>query len=427
MRSKYRVSELSSNEINFWLADRVCSAVAELTQRSDFKRLARWPLDRLCQGSTFPERCVIEQIDSALLQTASALASILERPSVGAAFSLQEPLPDSRGESNSILLQMRPSYSDYIALLSRIADRPWLDLACEDDYFDSTQGLNLAVKPVSNELPGTMVPMADLVPFLQPSLRYAGDFVFRCLLLRIDHWSSLLSQFSELMLKKLRQSQSINGQDAQDILAARQPVRPLLKELQTLYQAEGDAPLREACLVLLRAYVSYRPDADLNWLSLAPAGIERAGILRFHVARGDVRMIEAVAAAVREVKCGLSELEDVDSQIQELSKLHTLCIIQGNGRRELYWQGDKVDVDWKGADKPWALLFDLAEKARKGLALDDFDGVYKLKDAKYRLNKLIPPDLKDKIRASAGRYQLQLDPEQICIRIFQSDEVLRAP
>ncbi len=480
IESSRNSAKIRSSELDFWLSNRVCAAIAELTHRSDFKQMARWPLDRLRPGASTPERQLIEQIDAALVQTATSLASILSRSSVQAAFG---PLPSSvvtLSGSETITGDMTPSGAALVqtatslaSILSRsrvpaafrpqksstgttveystiaedaepvrdrlmeslsyIAGRPWLDLVCTRDYFHSTGGMNLVVEPSRQDdsiTPKTAVAVqwGHMIPAFEPSLRYGADFVFRCLELRIMHWKSVLTRASTLIMQTIKDSLSAQCQDAQDVRDVRIPVQSLFEELKALYRAERDTPLRDACLVLVQTYASYNPSAELTWLGLDSASRDWAGMVRVAVERDDMRMVEAVVAALQEVQRGLEEVEDVESRILELAKSHTLCIIEGIGRRDLYWQGDKIEADWAKAKSSWSLLVALAEKAAKGLAFDGFDLEVSVKDAKSRLRAHVPVELFEKIMPNGRRtYRLDLAPEQICVRTFEEDEVLKEP
>lgn len=457
IRSKDYSNRVTSTEIEFWLSERVCFAAAELIQRGDFKRLARRPLD-LIQGSKSGPRQLVNQIDAALLQTASSLSSILRRPSVEFAFGLEWRLPDQTPETSAIVEQAiaesvvifregqaiepeqsaenqtikvdglaQPVTSEYANLakaLTGIADRPWLDLACEADYFASTGSLNLAVTPTSQDRPRVAIQFGGMLPLLQPSLRYGGDYIFRNLQFRVAHWRDVLSRISNLMLKNVLDSQAADSEDARDIRTAWQPVQPLLEELQAVYRPERESLLTDACLTLVQVYACYKPNVDLQWLGLK---LEDRGLcthMQICIEKGDQRMVDAIADALFEVRRSFGDDEDIESRIQALSQSHSLCIIQGVGRRELYWHGEKVNADWTKIGTSWSLICDLAERAKRGLGLDKLDVKYSLKDAKHRLAQQIPELLKSKIAAIRGSYKLALEPGEICIQVFEENESL---
>lgn len=455
---KVNSSIQNSTEIEFWLSERVCSAVAELMQRGDFKRLAKQPLD-LIHGSSSPARQLVNEIDDALVDTAKSLYSILCRPSVELVCAGEHVTPDpararnpgttraidevveitqyeatitsdvpSNDRTHKVKIRRRlatPDYTHLKRVLSEIAARPWLDLACEDDYFASTTDLNLKSEQIDGDQRKTPIQIGSMLPILQPSLRYGGDFIFQCMLLRISHWKEMLRRISDAILEKFRASHKSDLKDAQDIRAAWRLSQRLIDDLHSVYRLEKVSLLRDACITLLQTYASYRNVADLRWLGLNEELWKCGKGVRLYVEKGDQRMVYAIGDALLEVRRGFDDDEDIESRIAELSRSHALCIIQGVGRRQVYWQGQKVDADWVKLGTPWALICDLAEKAKRGLGVDKVDVKYSLKDARYQLGKHIPVTFRSGISAILGGYKLMLEPAQICIQVFEEHESLK--
>src|SRR6185436_16207325 len=89
-------------------------------------------------------------------------------------------------------------------------------------------------------------------------------------------------------------------------------------------------------------------------------------------------------------------------------RARALVVVAGVGRREAYWRGRRLEVDWFAQQAPWDLLVALAEQAASGRGADAFTlgGGGTLKDRRYRLRKLLPADLDAAIRpAGRGTYR----------------------
>jgi len=121
--------------------------------------------------------------------------------------------------------------------------------------------------------------------------------------------------------------------------------------------------------------------------------------------------------------------EGGDSSLEAKCRSQPLVLVMGRGRREVYWQGQRLDVDWSIHQAPWDLLATLAERACSLQGADTFDleggRRSRLKDRRHRLIRFLPASLNEKIHpAGRGTYKLALRPEEICLLQYAEAERL---
>jgi hypothetical protein len=120
---------------------------------------------------------------------------------------------------------------------------------------------------------------------------------------------------------------------------------------------------------------------------------------------------------------------DSDCLLEAKCRSQPLVMVMGRGRREVYWQGQRLDVDWSIHQAPWDLLAILAERACSLQGADRFDleggRRSRLKDRRHRLIRFLPASLNEKIHpAGRGTYKLALRPEEICLLQYAEEERL---
>ena len=124
------------------------------------------------------------------------------------------------------------------------------------------------------------------------------------------------------------------------------------------------------------------------------------------------------------------------SSVGDLAVRHRLCVIDGGGRREAFYDGAEVGGDdeedegrsgniWHRKQRAWRLLFALAVRARQGRGVigDDRLGI-DLRCATADLRKIVPPSLAGMIRRERGVYRLVIAPEEVIAVRFETREYL---
>lgn len=124
------------------------------------------------------------------------------------------------------------------------------------------------------------------------------------------------------------------------------------------------------------------------------------------------------------------------SSVGNLIDRHRLCVIDGGGRREAFYDGAEIGGDdeedegrpgnvWHRVQRAWRLLFALAVRARqgRGVSADDRLGI-DLRSATADLRKIVPPSLAGMIRRKGGVYRLVIAPDKVIAVRLEAREYL---
>jgi hypothetical protein len=215
------------------------------------------------------------------------------------------------------------------------------------------------------------------------------------------------------------------------------------------YQGE-QARLRDACCSLVQVLAAYHPNPDLGWLGVKPNSwtVASHSIQSYVRSRGEVTICRPEASGTLtamgrqsaslcrpEVLAGIAaSLDGVsglfrrpfesEELIDLLREERRLVLVDLRPRR-VYWDGAQVDEDWDLNDKPWELLWALAERAQKGRPLDAEDlatmnrGKNPVKHRRSRLKALlgeVGKGLDNKIKPVVpSGYRLDLKPAELAM------------
>jgi len=408
-----------SSEFADWLDRDVCPVVDELLKRPDFRAPARWSIDNLLTGSHTEPRRLIETTETALIETATDMAEVLRQPSVRRAIQ-----NSARRGSAADARQAEPDYARFLSTLDFVASRPWRDLASVYDYFGPSAELNLVNRerylgPDSNHLQ-----LADFMRYAQPTLGLPGDFVFRCVEIRVEHWRRLLQRLfvqADGML-----SGGLAGKK-QGLRHAMHDVGTPLRLLRGICHDSAEALKRTACVTLVQVYAGFRPMADLTWLGEAAAMSEHADLFRWRAVEGrDIYISEVVAAALLDCSELYRQKVDLEILIEEKVRSHSLCVIEGRSRHEAYWVGKLLEVDWDRHGRAWTLLTALVEDAKQAETGVDraSDLGVSLRDARRDLQRLLPADFAEFLTLKNTVHRLQLPAAEIFFARFESVDTL---
>jgi hypothetical protein len=411
----------------------VTPVVRELLLRSAFQAQARWPIDHLVAGASSNERSLVEAIDAGLVAAGRLFTELRERPGIAAALDAR-PLASGQAAAHDCdqgvdpesARDSSPPFGDPPRIL---AGRPWHDLACAADYFGPTCDLNLIEREAWLGPDAHAVQIAELVPYFNSALQPLGDYVTQMLLLRIEYWQHQLQ-----LLYARYDALSRDEHGGEDLIwgtlqECRQKLAADLASLREACRGGTSFKTREACIILVQIYAACWPKVDFCWLGpAAPFSQQAARICDRIKKQHDAAIPEQIAAALAEV-AGMYRAEtDPESIIQEACQTQPLVLVEGPGRREVYWKGKRLNTDWQRHGAPWTLLVLLAERHRAGVGADTIDAAdsarrFSIKDARSRLKILVPRDLTDCI-VPAGRrtYKLQLAPTAVRLLRFTSSE-----
>ena len=414
-----------ARQISLWLEKDVCPVVEELVENPAFRAQVSWPIRQLQAGSRTAERALVDEMDAGLVECARQLVKIARHPKVLPGLLKLEPAHDS-----AVRKGCGKPVPFGLGAMEFIEGRPWRDLVRVSDYYQPASNLNLIHPEKSFNAADKPVQLAEFTPFVNPGLRTLGDFVSRMLFLRIDHWESLLMRFRDCVRKVLRDSNM--ERDSQW-----ETFEKMCVDLHRNYEHLKDgslmgkaAKIRNSLIALLQVYAEYRPLAPLEWLGI-PSALPRNGqAIRYQVeTRKELSIAEQVAAALVDVAPLYGDELDPQVMIEAKCETHRLVLVNGVGRREVYWGNTLLTADWVANKGPWELLVALVDRAKSKQGADGTimqDTVPgSLKDFRSRLKKLLPPDFNERIKpAGRGTYRLHLDPGEICSFRFWEDERL---
>jgi hypothetical protein len=124
---------------------------------------------------------------------------------------------------------------------------------------------------------------------------------------------------------------------------------------------------------------------------------------------------------------------DPEDQIEEARRHHRLVLARDGRWCLVYWDGERVAAAWEAHPKKWALLWKLAEAARRRSVVR-WDELCRtpgdLANQKHRLIALLPRELVDLVGTVPGdgcAYRLELAAEEIRLLDFSSEGGLMLP
>ncbi len=388
-----------------WIDRDVCPVVDELLQRAEFRQLARWSLDNLLPGCDTDARRLIEELDQALVHSATQLADLLR--------DLVAETPDELAAS-------------WLSQLETIAARPWRDLVSERDYFGPVAELNLNDREAYFGDGISIRPVDEFSPYVNAALRQPGDVIVICMFLRIKHWRRSLRRAWVFGQSAISKSADAEARRAA-WLAASPPGDSAVNRLHALTDHASEFKCREAAVSLVQMDAAYRPNARLDFLGDAKSVKSQAAVFRDQIAkRDDVRTPAVVAAALTTLADMYRADVDVDAQIAEAVRIQRLVVIAGRGRREAYWERQRLDIDWGRHERAWVLLVEMAEEAvQTGQGVDEMTDLgISLRDARRALGNLLPHGLLDLLKVKNGVHMLGLPAAEIFLGRFEQRELL---
>jgi hypothetical protein len=103
----------------------------------------------------------------------------------------------------------------------------------------------------------------------------------------------------------------------------------------------------------------------------------------------DTELIQQVAAALSDITELYEQGMHADDLIEEARTQYRLVVVVRP--RLLFWDGERLDLNWDSAEKPWNLLLNLAVQAEGLLPLHSYEltGVKDNRDLSVRKVKLI--------------------------------------
>lgn len=421
-------------ELSRWLEEDVCAVVEDLIDRPDFQAEARWPIDHLGGATLTDERSLIKLIDAGLVDFAQQLAGFARLPAIRTPLlrlgEHNELLPEGKSTGSARRNKSAKKTSTPLGLpaIDCIARRPWRDLVTTQDYFYPASDLNLTDRDAFLRPDSSQVQIAEFCPALNPRLQSLGDFVSTILLIRVEYWQHILQRFWVRCQMALQNTAQAGGSPWEKILEARRQLDEHSERLKLCLTGK-QAAVRGSCTALLQVYAEYRPLTNLHWLGL-PNWTRTGSSIRYRIeGKNGVAIGEQVAAALVNVTEIYRKNVDPEALVEAKCRLFPLVLVTGQGRREVYWQGCCLEVDWFTSNAQWDLLTAMVERVKSAQGADEIDlklAIHgSMKDRRHRLKSCLPANLNEKIESvGRGTYRLALRAEEVCLLRFDNDEQL---
>jgi hypothetical protein len=409
----------ASEALEGWLAGSVCVLAEELMEREEFRRLANWPLTAFDYDIDTTQRSLLRAVDSGLVEFAEALLRLVKQPLVTQLLVELEakwPRPVDSWLAGEVDAGRR---TPGIAAVETIARRPWLDLAAPEEYFVPTRQLYTAEPE----------PLLEHFDPLGPRMPLLGDYVTRSIFFRIEYWRAQLARlYGQCTV-------ALCGERAADLLLESLEAHKALENRVNAFTAEcfsvTDLRARENAIVLVQAYNAYAAVPKLDWLKSRRDIIESArGLTRFCIRREGICDMNALELVVNAIMGSATIYRAAhEGQIQFAKALAAKRLVLTDSPRSAYWNSQCIVANWERKTMLWELFWELAGRARLGLAVDrdclsNKRSLRAIRDRRSDLGKLLPPELNDLIVA-AGRYcyRLELPSEAIALLVHEDDEL----
>ena len=432
-----------AEQLTEWLEFDVGRIVQSLLDRPGFRRRVRWPIDLLSRqerpgsGFTSPQRELVFQVDRSVVAFAKRLVQIANSEPTRSALQASAQMPQTNDPLGDELHPFAGLPPIGLARIESIASRSWDDLVSIRDFF----------APMQPPLDGGMLQHGSFLPLANPRLRAPGDFITRCLEIRISELLEDLTQFYRRLWDMHPPHVPGRSPDLETLASQLAELRSTVDELRRVCFDGPDARVRDSCIALLQVYVAFRLNTDLHWLGTPPelvAGI--ADIPQRVRRRLQWDVPERAVAALIDITDLVRRKQSPEDVIEEKKATKRLVLVEE--QRAVYLDGRPADVgeaNWHGRHNLlWELLWELADRARIERSVDAYRlsnlkapkpehnnqppeplSEQAVKDRRSDLKKIISPELNELIvSAGAGTYRMTLDPSEISLLGWFTEETI---
>lgn len=391
--------ELRSDQWEAWLRDDVVPVVEDLLENPVFRRRVRAMPEMLFSSPPHDGRTSINALADALVSEAQTLVAAARE------LNLVEALADQDRAQDQAWIDEHSAHGiDVRSTIEKLADRPWFDLANPEDLWTPTMDLYLR-RPDGLLLRQYRRRRSDW--------KLLGDHVIDLMFERIDFWKKRLEHARHQIQSRLGGSPA--GLAAHErVFRCIFEVEQQFQSVRNQWQTGNDARLRNACFVLLQAYIAYHPVPQLDWLEFDShtLGVNGGTVRSFFRHRGtvtlaerrsdgrlyqvgtrsaslvDVQLVRQVAAALEDLASLYHQGVHADDLIAEAKDRFQLVVVVNP--RMVFWQGQLLELPWVKADKNWNLMLHLGVKTEGRLPLRNFGltGIAKPRDLTIRKSHL---------------------------------------
>ena len=307
-----------------------------------------------------------------------------------------------------------PSVADVLAMLDGV------DTQCKMEWVSVTDYLGPQYQVWVKGGDEQILQQGAYVVALNPQLRYVGNHIARCLLVRAGQAVEMLqTSVQELNVTIVAAKVSL----AIPYGAAAQRICQQLESLRQSCLHTRDAQLAEAAMSLVQIAVGFaRNTPPLDWLPKEATQFARPGNVQWALAsRRDPKTAQVIQESLDLLKAW--EANRAPDESLRDAAIATGGLVLLTGSREVYWDQQPVLGKWKACNRQGQLLLALAKsRGLCGVSLADLYGDNEVGEtafthAKNKLCMMLPEALRTQITAVnvAGQlhYQLGLPSQSI--------------
>jgi hypothetical protein len=398
-----------------WLVDDVCPVLEDYVRRPAFRAQATWPIQRLRRGAGTRERALIEETDAAVVACAKALTHFARLRTVRRRMDTgQDPPANEQGSTQTSAELSRV----LLRQTELIGNRFWSDLVCPEDYFEPIGGWM--------EMRRRRGQAGEFVVAMNPDLHPGGDFVTRCLWVRVDGLCDTLRRFQAACTQLLAPPSRVLAEHWEEVERAWQVLVDESARLRQTCLQGPDQPLRDACVLLTQVYVAFQARPDVEWLGLPAPLVQRGAATMRHrfTHPGNIELAERTVAALHELRHLYRDADPQQNALDEAIATGGLVLVQYPPA--VYWNGEPVRVAWGRYPRCWEFLRTLTDKARRGAVVEVRD-LYgdrtvtrsALGTVFHRLKKLLPASLWRHIHSIRDPQGYRLELERTRLHLFR--------
>lgn len=412
-----------SDDVEHWLTTEVCPIVEQLGQSKRFQSTALWSVNHLSPTARTDERNCVFAVERKLVNLAAGIANFIEV----AAKETQNDDPD--------LTRFAAAHREDALY---VANKPWFDLVCTQDFFHPTHDLHLHTDKRN---------MKHTNLFRQRNVQLPlGDYVTRLLLNRVDYWVSALKPIvdSATSIVPSGPGNSERFKALSRVMSRQFELDQAVEKLISVCQPPEKQRQREAAAALTLAYSAYSANPQLGWLGgndswwKAGGSIIRSWVRRRGTVQNQVRDPSGtivLTPPVEESLCDPSVIRHIAYSLQEMQRFFAVVddpreviadavyraklVLVERETRELWFNGQPAcDAFWDRHLASWDFLWKLAESPGHPV---EHEALAKctskaFRSRRNRLGKLLGEEsgLNSLIEAQQGLgYKLHIDPSEV--------------
>jgi hypothetical protein len=396
---KFGADEERSDQWETWLRDDVIPVVEDLLDNPVFRRRILEIPKQLFTSPPQDRRARINALADALVVEAQTLVAVARE------FDLVETLADhDRARDQDWIAEQAGRGVDTRSVIEKLAERPWFDVVNPNDFWTPSMDLYL-------RQPDAL--LTRQYRCRRSDWKLLGDHVIDLMFERFDFWKQRLDRGRQRLESRLGADKA-RFATCERMFACAIEVEQRFQDVRCDWREGNDARLRNACLVLLQAYIAYHAVPQLDWLgfdshTLAAYGLSLRSFFRHQgtvilaeqkddgrlhqvgtrpASLVDVQLIRQVAAAMEDLATLYHQGVHANDMIAEAKDQFRLVVVVSP--RMVFWNGTLLELVWDKAEKYWNMMLHLAVKTEGKLPLHDFKltGVKKHRDVTVRKSHL---------------------------------------